>query len=125
MPRRRPDPDADASHKEAPPLEDLFSLTIEDTLARTGWNETLLYHLIKSGRPKSYTLGRRRFVDAQSLRELIAERIAAAEAVAPEPRFAKKPAAPAPKTRQPRNAPGRWDGSRNYLPPKAAKTSTS
>jgi hypothetical protein len=72
---------------EAPALEELFSLSVEDTRERTGWSKSQVYRELSSGGLKSYTIGRRRYVDAASLRARIAELIASSEPIKPEPRF--------------------------------------
>jgi hypothetical protein len=52
--------------------EDLISLSINDTHRRTGWPVSTIYDLIGKRRIDSYVLGRRRFIDASSVRALIA-----------------------------------------------------
>jgi len=72
---------------EAPALEELFSLSVEDTCERTGWSKSQVYRELSSGGLKSYTIGRRRYVDAASLRARIAELVVSSEPIKPEPRF--------------------------------------
>jgi hypothetical protein len=59
------------SPNEAVP-EDLISLSISDTHRRTGWPMSTIYDLLSRGLLASYMLGRRRFIDAGSVRALIA-----------------------------------------------------
>jgi excisionase family DNA binding protein len=75
---------------EVPALEKLFSLSVEDTCERTGWSKSQVYRELSSGGLKSYTIGRRRYVDAASLRARIAELVAGSEPIKPEPRFHRR-----------------------------------
>jgi len=63
---------ASFGHNGGPPLADLISLSINDAAARTGIPKTTLYDLMNAGRLETFVLGRRRFIDAASLRKLIA-----------------------------------------------------
>jgi hypothetical protein len=94
MPRRE-------HEHELPALEEALSYSMDDTRQVTGWTEPQLYDELKTGRVKSYTLGRRRFIEAASLRARIAQLVNEAAPIRPEARFAG------------RN--GRKDGSKNYL----------
>jgi len=87
--------------REPPPLADARSYTIDDARRVTGWSEPQLYSELKSGRVKTYTMGRRRFVEAGSLRDRIAELVAEAKPIKPEPRFGGRV--------------GRRRGPKNYL----------
>ena len=58
------------------PLDELISLSVAETRKRTGWPLSTVYDLINRHILETYTLGRRRFVVAASLRRLIAERAA-------------------------------------------------
>ena len=87
-------------HNGGPALDELLSLSVQDACARTGFSRAQVYRLLAAGRLKSFTLGKRRYVDAVSLRELIAELSAQ-----PEPDKIE---------RQSRGRDGRWGGSKNY-----------
>ena len=65
-----------ASFVEMLPLSALASLTIEDAVNRTGFSRSRIYDLIASEKLKTFKFGKRRFVDAQSLRDLLAELMA-------------------------------------------------
>jgi hypothetical protein len=87
-----------------PAIEELISLGIEDTAARTGISRAGIYRLLRAGRLQSFTLGTRRFIDGASLRALIAEAKATSEHT----------------WHRSRRRDGRWtdgpkDGSENYL----------
>ena len=68
-------------HNGGLPLDDLISLSINDANVRTGIPKTTLYDLINAGRLETFILGRRRFIDAASLRKLIAAQKEAAPAL--------------------------------------------
>jgi excisionase family DNA binding protein len=55
------------------PLAEVFSIGIADAVNRTGISEPQLYRLIRAGRLRSFKLGKRRYIDGASLRELLAE----------------------------------------------------
>jgi len=59
------------------PLDELISLSIAETSRRTDWPVSTIRDLINRKVLESYTLGRRRFVVAASLRRVISERTAA------------------------------------------------
>lgn len=69
------------SHNGGLPLDNLISLSINDASARTSIPKTTLYDLINAGRLETFILGRRRFIDAASLRKLIAAQKEAAPAL--------------------------------------------
>jgi excisionase family DNA binding protein len=68
-----------ASYVEALPLDALTSLTIEDAIKRTGFSRSRIYALIDEDRLRTFKVGKRRFIDAQSLRSLLAELMAPTE----------------------------------------------
>src|SRR6516164_7344778 len=68
--------DGSTSFVEMLPLSALASLTIEEAINRTGFSRSRFYELFASGKLKSFRFGKRRFIDAQSLRDLIAELMA-------------------------------------------------
>jgi excisionase family DNA binding protein len=80
-------------------LNELLSLTIDDCARRTGFSRPLLYRLLAAGKLRSFKMGKRRYIDAGSLRELIAE-LKSAEARPPPPR----------------GKDGRWYGPSSALP---------
>jgi hypothetical protein len=57
----------------APRLEDLISVTFEDAVALTHLPKRQIEELVYSGRVRSFRLGKRRYINAQSLRALIDE----------------------------------------------------
>jgi hypothetical protein len=61
------------------PLDALTSLTIEDAVRRTGFSRSRLYELIKEKRLLTFRFGKRRFIDGQSLRRVLAELMAPAD----------------------------------------------
>jgi hypothetical protein len=94
MPRRKGDGREDASGENGgagalPPPEQALSYTVDNAKLVTGWPEKFLYDELKSRRVKSYKLGRRRFIDAASLRARVAELIAEEEGnpIRRDPRF--------------------------------------
>lgn len=82
---RRPDPPAPPV-----PIDEIFSLSIADVCARTGWSKSQVYQDINSGALQSYTLGRRRYVLGSSVRARIAELVATAVPIKREARFRGK-----------------------------------
>jgi hypothetical protein len=82
MPRRQPE-----HERELPKFEEALSYSVPDACRVTGWAEPKLYEEIKAKRVESYTLGRRRFVGASSLRTRVAQLLAEATPIRPEARF--------------------------------------
>ena len=72
-----------------PTLEEALSYSTTDTKRVTGWHDKQLYDELKAGKVKSYTIGRRRYIEAASLRARIAELVAAASPIRPEARFVR------------------------------------
>jgi len=95
------------STEEIPQLPQMLSLKIEDACACTGFSESRMREFIRTKRVHSFRLGKRRFVEAHSLRALIAALAAEAEAPRPQPRRGKR---------------GRWLGSAEQPPAKARVT---
>jgi hypothetical protein len=73
-----------------PPLDDLLSLILEDACTRTGFNETQMRGFIRTRRVRSFKLGKRRYIEAASLRRLVEELAAKAEVMRPQPRRGKR-----------------------------------
>jgi hypothetical protein len=72
----------------------VLSLTIEDSCQVTGFSETQIRGFIRAGRVRSFRLGKRRYIEAASLRRLVEELAIKAEADAqaarPRPRRGKR-----------------------------------
>jgi hypothetical protein len=81
-------------HNGGPPLAASFSMTIEDACRATGFNETQMRGFVRAGRVRSFRLGKRRYIEAASLRRLVEELVIKAEADAraacPRPRRGKR-----------------------------------
>jgi hypothetical protein len=86
MPRREHEHEDGHGH-DLPALDQAVSYTIDDACRVTGWAEPRLYDEIRAKRVLSYTLGRRRFISAASLKARVEELLAAAAPIRPEPRF--------------------------------------
>ncbi len=50
---------------------DAWALTVKDAQAKSGLGEAMIYNLIRDGRLLSTKVGKRRLIDAASLRSLL------------------------------------------------------
>lgn len=71
---------ADRRRDDPPAIDEMLSMTIADASARTSISKPQLYRLIAAGQIETFRLGRRRYVDAGSLRAFLDAAKAAAPA---------------------------------------------
>jgi excisionase family DNA binding protein len=83
-----------------PSLGEVLSVSIEGASKLTGFSKPIIYRLLAEKKLRSFKIGKRRFIDARSLREYVAEQQAAADA-APPPGRGKD---------------GPWNGARGSMP---------
>jgi hypothetical protein len=80
----------DTSSVQSKQFDNTLSLTIEDACTATGWPESKVREFIRTKRVRSFKLGKRRYIEAASLRALIAELTAKAEAPRPQSRRGRR-----------------------------------
>jgi len=66
-----------------PSLGEVLSVSVEGAFKLTGFSKPMIYRLLNDGKLRSFKIGKRRFIDARSLREYVAEQQAAADAAPP------------------------------------------
>ena len=81
------------------PLDGVYSLTIAEATKRTGLSRSRLYRFLDAGRLRSLKVGKQRLLIAQSLRQLLSELAAGAEAAA-APRLRRRGSRFAPSAKE-------------------------
>jgi excisionase family DNA binding protein len=62
------------STEDVPPLAEMMSMTIRTACLLTNFSRDCIYDLLRDGQIVGFLMGRRRFIDAQSLRNYLAKR---------------------------------------------------